>query len=454
MPHTECNQTKFSFHPDFDIDVRADAPKLSSDGGLLLLRQADELTETCRWFAGCLPDDRESRKVRHDRLEQVRQRVYQIAMGYEDCNDSEDLRHDPMFKTACDRRPDDDEDALSSQPTLSRFENAVSGRMLNQLRQRLEDSYVAGLPADTHVVVLDIDSTDDETHGRQQLSFFHGFYDQHMYHPLLVFDGESGQLVSALLRPGNAHAARSATPLLRGLIRSIKARFPQALVVVRADAGFCVPRLLVMLEGLDAELGDVDYVIGIAKNPRLLAMADSAMTQARRWHAESGRHVRHFSSCAYAAETWERQRHIVIKAEHGERGANPRFVVTSLDGFSPQLIYDRAYCGRGNSENFIKDFKNALAADRLSCGAFKANFFRLLLHAAAYRLMYAVRLAAAVVAPELGRMQFDTLRLRLLKVAAHVTQSVRRILIRLPRVFPFAAAFRALAGHLARPSPA
>jgi hypothetical protein len=454
VPHTDCNQTKFTFHPNFDIDVRSDAPKLSSDGGLLLLRQADERTGTCRWLAACLPDPRDGKRIQHDRLEQVRQRVYQIAMGYEDCNDSQELRHDPMLKTVCDRRPDDDEDSLSSQPTLSRFENGVSGRTLNELRQRLEETYVAGLPADTQVVILDIDSTDDETHGRQQLSFFHGFYDQHMYHPLLVFDGESGQLVSTLLRPGNAHAARSATSVLRGIIRRIKARFPQALIVVRADAGFCVPRLLVALERLDRELGDVDYVIGIAKNPRLLSLAEGVMAQAREWHEESGKHVRHFGTCSYAAETWEHERHIIIKAEHGERGANPRFLVTSLAEFPPQLIYDRAYCGRGQSENFIKDLKNALAADRLSCGAFKANFFRLLLHAAAYRLMHAVRVAAAIVVPEFGRAQFDTLRLRLLKVAAYVTQSVRRILIRLPRVFPFAAAFRALSGYLARPAPA
>lgn len=454
MPPTECNQTKFTFHPDFDIDVRSDAPRMSSDGGLLLLRQADERTGTCRWFAGCLPDARDGKRVRHNRMEQVRQRVYQIAMGYEDCNDSQDLRHDPMLKTVCDRRPDDEEDSLSSQPTLSRFENAVSGRTLNQLRQHLEESYVAGLPADTHVVVLDIDGTDDETHGRQQLSFFHGFYDQYMFHPLLVFDGESGQIISALLRPGNAHAARSATPVLRGIIRRIKARFPQALIVVRADAGFCVPRLLVALEELDRELGDIDYVIGIAKNPRLLALAETTMAQAHRRYEESRRHIRHFSACSYAATTWDRERHVVIKAEHSERGENPRFVITSLAEFPPQLIYDRAYCKRGNSENFIKDLKNALAADRLSCGAFKANFFRLLLHVAAYRLMHAVRVAAAEVVPELARAQFDTLRLRLLKVAAHVTQSVRRILIRLPRVFRFAAALRAISGHLARPAPA
>jgi Transposase DDE domain group 1 len=358
-----------------------------------------------------------------------------------------------VLKTVCDLCPED-EDALSSQPTLSRFENAVSGRMLNQLRQQLEESYVQGLPANTQVVVLDIDSTDDETHGQQQLTFFHGFYDQHMYHPLLVFDGESGELVSVLLRPGNAHAARSAKPLLCGIIRRIKARFPRAQILVRADGGFCVPRLLEELEKLQREFGDVDYIIGIAKNPRLLALAETTMAEARRRYEETGRHVRHFSACQYAAETWSHERHVIIKAEHGTMGANPRFVVTTLDEFDAKLLYDVGYCARGRCENFIKDLKNALAGDRLSCGRYLANFFRLLLHAAAYRLLHAVRTAAVTVAPELGRAQFDTIRLRLLKVAAYVTQSVRRILVHLPRSFPFATAFRALAGHLARPAPA
>jgi Transposase DDE domain group 1 len=454
VPHTECNQVQLSFHPDFDVEVRADAPTTSSDGGLLLLRQADEGLGLSQWFAHCLNDDRDAKRVRHGRLEQVRQRLYQIAMGYEDCNDSDGLRHDPMFKTACDLCPEGDEDGLSSQPTLSRFENAVSGRTLNQLRQRLEESYVQGLPADRQMVVLDIDSTDDETHGQQQLTFFHGFYDQHMYHPLLVFDGESGELVSVLLRPGNAHAARSAKSLLCGIIRRIKARFPNAQILVRADAGFCVPRLLEALEELQDELGDVEYVIGIAKNPRLLAMAETTMAEARRRYDETRRHVRHFSACRYSAETWSHERHVIIKAEHGSMGANPRFVVTTLDEFDPRLVYDVGYCARGRCENFIKDFKNALAGDRLSCGRYIANFFRLLLHAAAYRLLHALRTAAAFVAPELSRVQFDTLRLRLLKVAAFVTQSVRRILVRLPRSFPFAAAFRALAGQLARAAPA
>jgi hypothetical protein len=400
-------------------------------------------------MAACVPDEREASRVEHNRLEQVRQRVFQIAMGYEDCNDADTLRDDPVLKAVCDRGAKDD--GLSSQPTLSRFENAVDGGSIRNMLRLLEGDYVASLAADTQTVILDIDSTDDETHGAQQLTFFHGFYDQHMYHPLLVLDGD-GQLVTLLLRPGNAHAARSARGTLTRLIRRIKARFPHAQIVVRGDSGFCMPRLLEALEKLDAELGDIDYIVGIAKNPVLLALAATAMDEARGFFESGVRHVRHFATTSYAAKTWTRERHVIIKAEHGERGANPRFVVTTLRDVDARALYDVGYCARGQCENYIKDFKNALAADRLSCSRFVANFFRLLLHAIAYRLVHEVRRAAREVGSSLANVQMDTLRLRLFKVAAHVSQSLRRILIRLPRAFPFADAFAAIAGALAPPA--
>lgn len=452
MPTTDCNQASFGFHPALPIAVSADAPRTSSDGGLLLLRQADERIGVARWFAEHLSDERAPDRVEHSRIEQVRQRVYQIAMGYEDCNDADHLRHDPLLQTVCDRLPDD-RDGLSSQPTLSRFENAVRGGQIRALQRQLEASYVDELPPDTTLVVLDIDSTDDETHGKQQLTFFHGFYDQHMYHPLLVFDGLSGQLVSVLLRPGNAHAAKSARSMLVRIIRRIKARLPNAQVVVRGDSGFAMPALLDALERLDRELGDVDYVIGMAKNPRLLAQAEPAMRNAETTFEATGRHVRHFDSFSYAAQTWTRERHIVAKAEHHDKGRNPRFVVTTLTGFEPRLLYDVAYCARGQCENMIKDLKNALQADRLSCCRFAANAFRLLLHAAAYRLMHALRTAAQRVSPSVAAMQFDTLRLRVLKVAALVRRSARRIAVQLPAVFPQAAAFFGIALALAPAAP-
>lgn len=448
---TECTPSlALGFHPKRPVQLTFDAPTTSSDGGLLLLRNVDDRLGLSGGFAACLPDNRDPSRVEHDRLEQVRQRVYQIAMGYEDCNDADTLRHDPVLKTVCSRLPEESR-GLSSQPSLSRFENAVvRGATLHRLLEFLERSYVEGLPADTTVVVLDIDSTDDETHGQQQLTFFHGHYDHHMYHPLLLFDGD-GQLVTALLRPGNAHAARSAWPMLRRVIRRIKARFPSAQVVVRGDGGFSMPHLLDKLERLSAELGDIDYIIGLAKNPVLTRLAEHPLADAKARFEQTGRHVRSFATLDYAAKSWPYKRHIVVKAEHDVKGANPRFVVTTLKEFPPQLIYDVGYCARGQCENWIKDFKNALGADRLSCGRFVTNFFRLLLHAAAYRLMYALRWAAASVGSALGHVQFDTLRLRLLKVAATVTQRVRRILIQLPAVFPFAALFHELAALLAAP---
>jgi hypothetical protein len=440
VPTTQCKQIRFGFHSQPPIFVVADAPSTSSDGGLLLLRQADQNLGLCDGFAASLPDFRNAGRVIHSRVEQVRQRVFQIALGYEDCNDADSLRHDALLKTTCGRLPDD-ADGLSSQPVLSRFENDIDGKSINSLCALFERSYVDSLAADTTLVVLDIDTTDDPTHGGQQLTFFHGFYDQHMYHPLLVFDGQSGQAVTALLRPGNAHAARSATIILRRVIRRIKARFPEAQVLVRGDSGFCVPRVLDALEQLNQELNDIHYVLGIAKNSRLLALGQGAMAAAADRYTNTRKHVRHFTSFAYAAESWQRPRHIVMKAEHHEKGANPRFVVTTLEGIDPQMIYDCVYCARGQCENYIKDLKNALNADRLSCCSFKANFLRLLLHLAAYRLMFAVRRAAGTASPEFATAQFDTLRLRLLKVAANVKRSVRRILVRLPAAFPHAAAF-------------
>jgi hypothetical protein len=314
----------------------------------------------------------------------------------------------------------------------------------------LEASYVESLPSDTTQVILDIDSTDDETHGAQQMSFFHGYYDHYMYHPLLVFDGENGQLITSRLRPGNTHASRQSAGLLARLVRRIKKRFPDAHILVRGDSGFCTPKILDVLERLDRDFGDVDYLFGISRNKVLERLISPALDMAEEMYRLSGQKVRHFTEFEYSAGSWSCNRLVVAKAERTALGRNPRFVVTSLRGFPPELIYN-AYCKRGQCENNIKDFKNALQADRLSCSTFTANFFRLLLHSGAYRLMYELRNRAAEHSKILGRAQFDTLRLRLLKVGALVKQSIRRIHVRLPDAFPFAAIFRAISAGLDPP---
>jgi hypothetical protein len=430
------------------VEIAADAATISSDGGAVLLRQLDQRLRLTEMLAHLLPDNRDAERVRHSRVEQLRQRVYQICLGYEDCNDADRLRTDPVLRLACGAETKE----LSSQPTLSRFENAVTGRELNRLWREIERQYVDALDKSTSLVVLDVDATDDPTHGDQQLSFFHGFYDQHMFHPLLVFDALSGQLVTALLRPGKAHGAKGAVGVITRLVRAIRRHCPHAAIVVRGDSAFAGPRMLSRLEELNAEIGDVDYVLGLQTNARLVAMAETLRSSAAEEYAERGRFVRRFGWLTYAAGSWPCERRVVVKTEHSARGENTRFVVTSLGDFSPGLIYDAAFCPRGQSENFIKDLKNALRAERLSCHRFVANAFRLLLHTVAYRLMHALREVVGRVAPvfesddepkplRLATVQMDTLRLRLLKVAAIVVSSVRRVLLRLPRSFPFAPVF-------------
>lgn len=441
---TECiPQLALDFHPTQRVVVSFDGPDSSSDGGVLVLRQLDEALGWTAGLAAQLVDGRDARRVVHSRAEQVRQRVFHIALGYPDGNDADRLRHDPLWLTACDGEPGQGR-GLSSQPTLSRLENAVSRWELARAVRWFEREYVRSLPAETEVVILDIDSTEDPVHGQQELSFFHGYYDRRIYHPLLIFDGDSGQLVTALLRPGRSHASRGARRTLRRLIRHIKRRFPQAQVVVRGDSHFAMPRILDELERLDRSLGGIEYLFGLARNEVLVRRAQPTLELAREQAARRGASVQCFAAFDYAAGSWSRQRHVVLRAEHSSFwGANPRFLVTSLSGFDPETLY-RAYCHRGQCENWIKDLKNALAADRLSCSRFLANAFRLLLHALAYRLLHVLRQRIATLDPRLGRAQFDTLRLALLRVAAVVVRSVRRIWIRLPKSFAQAALFRTL----------
>ena len=445
------SQQSLFFHPERRVDAAFDAPEISSDGGVLLLRLLDDQLGLSALVANALPDERAPERIKHSRREQVRQRLYQIALGYEDCNDADSLRHDAVLKTACDRLPDDVE-GLSSQPTLSRFENAVSMKAIKRMLLGFEKAYVDSLSKRRDLIVLDIDTTDDETHGHQQLTFFNGYYDHHMYHPQLVFD-QDGNLITAILRPGNKHAARGAKGVLNRIIRAIRKRCPQAEIVVRADGGFAVPRLYRLLEQLDRELGKIEYIIGLPKNPVLKAKAKRWTDRAKARCNKTQMGARTYGHFHYAAKTWSRQRRVIVKAEHSLMGPNPRFVVTSYVAkeLDAEDTY-RSYCVRGQCENFIKDLKNAMKADRLSCSSFVANFFRLLLHGAAYRLMFALRDELAVERIDMGNCQLDTLRLRLLKIGAMVRQSVRRILVRMPEVFPLADAFVAIAARLS-PTP-
>ena len=426
---TVCHN-QLTFESLFSKEVVADfaGGRITSDAGALLLRELDQRYRLTEKVAGCLQDPRESHKVKHDLLTLVRQRLFAIAQGYEDNNDAATLARDPIFKIMAGRTPETSED-LASQPTLSRFENRVTSKDLRRLSDWLLKLYLKTHPGPRKVIVLDMDATDDPTHGKQQLSFFHGYYEEHMYHPLLVFDGESGFPLAAVLRPGNTHASHRALAVLKRLIKKLKKAYPGALILFRADAGFAVPALYRYLERQE-----VRYVIGFITNNRVVELAAPLLKKAQAAYQATGEKQRLFTAFSYQAESWTRPRRIIAKVEYTRLGANQRFVVTNLVR-TPQFVYDDLYVLRGDVENRIKELKLDLKADRLSCHRFLANQFRLLLHTAAYVLFWLLR--RHLQGTELATAQVNTLRLKLLKIGARIRETSRRIWVHLASGYPY-----------------
>lgn len=420
------------------IEVGFDGGRTTSDGGFILLSELDREEGLTESIAAAVSDRRDGRYVKHSYLELLRQRIYQIAGGYEDCNDSDILRSDPALKTAIGRCPESDPD-LGSQPTFSRLENGVDGYDIKRLHKLLVEHYLSNRSKAPKRVVLDIDATDDPAHGKQCQIHFHGFYGCYVYLPLLVYDGESGELLATLLRRGNVHASRGAMGLLRGIVDQIRERWPDTEIIIRGDAGFAVPRLYKFCE--NSGLG---YIFGLISNKRLKSLNEDVLRDAVSEYRETEVKVRHVSEGQYQAKSWPHPRRVIMKAEAMPQGTNQRFLVTNLEG-TPWELY-LFYTDRGQVENHIKDLKNALKADRLSCHEFLANQFRLLLHAFAYVLMHSLR--SMLEHTELGRVQFDTLRLKLLKVGGRVTQSVRRIRFMLSESYPYKRYWELLVHHL------
>jgi hypothetical protein len=444
---TDCiPQLAFKF--DKLVVAKFDAEHASSDGGAVLLKAVDRQLGVTATVARCLRDPRQSGKVQHAVLELVQQRIFGLICGYADCNDAARLADDAVHKLLVDRDPLAGP-ALASQATLSRFENAVGPVALTRLGHALAD-----LVIDHHRrrrrgrarrITIDLDPTDDPTHGQQEFTFFNGHYDTWCYLPLLgfvSFDDEAEQYgVLALLRPGNSGAKLGATHCLRHLFRKLRAAFPGARLRVRLDGGFAGNDLLAFLEAQG-----VEYVVALGGNRRLDKRAQRLMGKARMRAKTSGETAHVYGETRYAAAKWTRKRRVIIKAEvvcHPGRAPkhNPRFVVTNLP-HTPPHVYE-IYRARGDVENRIKELKAGLALDRLSCSRFVGNQFRLLLTLAAYILVQAVRGHAAGTA--CAAAQVTTLRERLLKVAVWVERSVRRIVLHFPASFPWQPTWRQLA---------
>jgi hypothetical protein len=419
-----------------------DGGNLTSDSGVLFLNRIDERLGLSQRMAEVLSDRRQEGKVHHSLRDLLRQRLFQIALGYEDVNDANTLRFDPAFQAALDRVPGVRE-VLASQPTLSRLEERIRRRDLMVLAELLLDLFLERLKkmgrAARRRVILDFDSTDDPTHGAQQLTMFHGYFDQWQYLPLLVFS--DGWPIAAVLRPGNAHDSWGAVAVLRRIAERVWEELPKAKILLRADAGFATPQLYEFCEA-----AEISYVVGQITNSRLVRKGRPWMNRAKRIFQKTGEKAKVFGSFRHRAKSWERSRRIIAKAEVLLLGENPRFVVTNMQG-DPASLY-RFYTDRGEMENRIKDLKNALFSDRLSCHRFLSNQLRLLLHVAAYILMFSLRENLQKTA--LASAQMDTLRIKLLKIGAKVVVSARRVWFHLASSHPAAPIWNLLAQRLAR----
>ena len=428
------------------VSAAFDGGMLSSDAGVLLLRNVEKQLGIAQRLAGCLRDKRDPEAIKHTIAEMFRLRMFAIASGYEDANDFDRLRYDPIFKMAVGRSPESGE-PLCSQPTLSRFENAPSRTDLGRMMLAMIDQFCSSYRRAPKSITLDIDDTVDAVHGNQQLSLFNAHYDERCFLPIHIYEGTSGKPVTMILREGKTPSGEEVRTILSHVIKHIRAHWPKVDILVRGDSHYGRDEAMEW-----CEQHDVDYVFGFGTNAVLADMLRGDADALRLAYATSkAEKLRSFRKFRYGAKRWSRERRFVARLEATEKGLDIRYVVTSLKG-SAKHLYEAVYCARGEMENFIKLHKAQLASDRTSCRDPRANQFRLVLHTAAYWLMLAVRKAIPRRSP-LHRAEFATLRLHLIKIAARVEEGAARIRISLPSACPNAALFRNLVGRFAAAGP-
>ena len=428
------------------VSVGFDGGMLSSDAGVVVLRGVERRLGLADRLASCIREWRKPERIEHPLAEMLRLRMLAIAAGYEDADDCDFLRHDPIFKMAVGHLPESG-DALCSQPTMSRLENAPSRIEIARLMAAMVDQFCDSYRRAPSSIVLDIDDTLDTVHGHQQLALFNAHYDERCFLPIHIYEGTSGKPVAVILRSGKTPAGVEVRTILAHVIGHIRRRWPKVAIVVRGDSHYG------RVEAMQwCEQHGVDYIFGFAGNAVLTTMTQQAAEALRvRRAARGAAKLRRFATLRYGAKRWTRERRVAARIEATAKGLDVRYVVTSLGGTAKHL-YETVYCARGQAENFIKWHKAQLASDRTSCRDPRANQFRLILHTAAYWLMLTAR-AALPKRSVLASAEFDTLRLRLIKIAARVVEGAARIRVWLPTAHPDAALFRCLAGRFAAQGP-
>jgi hypothetical protein len=415
--------------------ARFDGGQLSSDGGVLALREVERRLCIADRLAACIEDPRAPERVRHGLAAILRFRMLMIAAGYEDGNDADSLRHDPVFKLALDGLPDGA--ALCSQPTISRLENLPEVRTLVRMARAMVGLYCASFRQVPRRIVLDIDDTFDAVHGGQQLRLFNAYYDDYGFQPIVVFDGD-GRPVAAMPRPARRPTGAEARAFLRRLVREIRSHWPRVEILIRADSHYCAPEVL---DFCRAER--LDFVLGVAATSTLRRHVEALeqSTASRRAAMPGTNKLRRYKEFLDGARSWSRVERVIARVEAGPQGTDTRFVVTNLAGGTARRIYEDLYCARGQAENHVKSWKRHLAADRTSCSRATANQLRLMLHTAAYWLLWSLR--SLMPKRSTWRVaQFDTLRLRLVKLATRVVALKTRVMLHLPSACPDKAVLR------------
>jgi hypothetical protein len=434
---TNCIQETFAFPACKGRRVEAsfEGGDITSDGGVLLLRQGDRVLKLSETIAKALEDPRRRASCQHDALSLVRQRLYALALGYEDLNDHQTLRRDLALQTALERS-----DVLASASTLCRFENRADRAQAWRLHEVLVEQFIASFKRAPRKLVLDFDATDDRVHGSQEGRFFHGYYDHYCFLPLYVFCQD--QLLVSYLRPSKIDGAKHAWAILALLVKRLRQVWSKVRIVFRGDSGFCRWRMLSW-----CERNDVEYIVGIARNTRLNRFAQPQLDEAQERFEHSRTKQRLFGEFNYAAGRWDHERRVIVKAEYTAKGANPRYLVTNLRG-EPKRLYDRVYCARGEMENRIKEQQLDLFADRTSCHRWWPNQFRLLMSSFAYVLLETIR-RLGLAGTELARAYVGTIRLKLLKIGAVIIRNTRRIRFLLASACPYQSLFFLVAQRLA-----
>jgi hypothetical protein len=440
---TDCNRSSIRFTSLGRQKIVADfdGGPITSDAGAILLREVDQRLKLFDRIDAIIPDPRDPESIIHSQRTLIAQRIIAIACGWEDLNDHERLRVDPLMQIVTGRGVDHRQ-PLAATATLCRLENRISHKTCVQLSKLMAELFIESFDSPPTELVLDFDATDDPVHGQQEGRFFHGFHGGYCFLPLYVFCGS--KLLAAYLRPSNIDASKHSRAILKLLVERLREVWPQVKITLRADSGFCRWRMMRF-----CDRHNVDYVLGLARNSRLIQMSQELLAKAEDKFQQNHEKQRLFGEISYAAASWDKERRVIVKAEHLDKGSNPRFIVTSRQG-DPQQLYDDLYCARGEMENRIKEQQMGLFADRTSCHDFVANQFRLLLSSFAYILIEHLRTVGLKDTP-LASAQVSTIRTKLLKIGALVKSSVRRLLLHLSAAFPLADLFGQIVRRLTMP---